>query len=503
MRRRAFLGSAAAALAGAVLPRRGFTANTPVPRGVPAVSRTGKELLLPKADVEDLRRSLWGTVLLRDDDGYDAARRIWNGAIDRKPALIARCFNTADVMRAVQFAAAHDVLVAVRAGGHSSAGKSMCDGGLVIDLSAMREVRVDPVRRVARVQGGALLGDLDRAAQAHGLACTAGTVSHTGVGGLTLGGGLGHLGRQYGLTIDHLLGAEVVTAKGERVTASDDENADLFWGVRGGGGNFGVATSFEFKLHPFGTTIHRGRLAYPLPLARRVLQFLAEYATQLPDESTLESALVSLPDNRRILTVTLLHAGSIDAAERHMDAFKAVATPAMHSLETVPYLDLQSEDDAQFAAGQHAYLKAGFIRALSDDTIDAMLAGIEAATLPVAQVIAFPQLGGAISRVDARATAFAHRDAAYAGIIALIWQDPSLTEALLAWARATWKRIEPSARGAYVNFLSADDPHARVRESYGINFERMVELKNKYDPSNLFRLNANVEPTKQGGQPTS
>jgi FAD/FMN-containing dehydrogenase len=401
-------------------------------------------------------------------------------------------------MQAVQFAAAHDVLVAVRAGGHSAAGKSVCDGGLMIDLSAMREVKVDPARRIARVQGGALLADLDRAAQAHGLVCTAGTVSHTGIGGLTLGGGFGHLARQYGLTIDHLRVAEVVTAKGERYSASADDNPDLFWGVRGGGGNFGIVTSFEFNLHAFGTTIQRGQLVYPFPLARRVLQFLSQYAMELPDETTLESALVSTPKNERILSVTILHAGSLEGAERHLNAFKAVAAPAAHELKTMSYLDLQSEDDVRFGPGQNAYLKAGFMREMTEQSINAMLASMEEATLPVAQAIAFPQFGGAISRIDARATAFAHRDAASAVIIPLIWQDPSLSDALLSWGRAAWKRIEPSTRGTYVNFLVADDPQGRIRESYGINFERMIELKNKYDPTNLFRLNANVEPTTRG-----
>lgn len=499
MRRRAFLSSAAATLAAAIVPGRGFAAHNPVLRDVPAISRVGKEIVLPKADIEDLRRALAGSLLLREDEGYDVARRIWNGAIDRKPALIARCSTTTDVMHAVQFAAAHDVLVAVRAGGHSSSGKSMCDGGLVIDLSAMREVNVDPVRRIASVQGGALLADLDRAAQAHGLVCTAGTVSHTGIGGLTLGGGFGHLARLYGLTIDHLRAAEVVTAKGARHLASADENPDLFWGVRGGGGNLGIVTSFEFNLHAFGTTIQRAQLVYPFARARRTLQFLSQYAKQLPDETTLETALVSTPSNERILSVTILHAGTIEAAERHMNAFRAAETPVAHELQTVSYLDLQSEDDVRFGPGQNAYLKAGFIHALTDDTIDAMLSSIEEATLPVAQAIAFPQFGGAIARVDARATAFAHRDTAYAVIIPLIWQDPSLADALLSWGRAAWKRVEPSTRGTYVKFLAADDPQSRIRESYGINLERMVELKNKYDPTNLFRLNANVEPTADAG----
>ncbi len=482
-----------------MLPGRGFATNTPVLRDLPAVSGTGKEILLPKADVEQLRRSLAGSLLLREDEGYDAARRIWNGAIDRKPALIARCANTADVMQTVQFAAAHDVLVAVRAGGHSSSGKSVCDDGLMIDLSAMREVKVDPARRVARVQGGALLSDLDRAAQAHGLVCTAGTVSHTGIGGLTLGGGMGHLARQYGLTIDHLRAAEVVTAKGARLHASDDDNPDLFWGVRGGGGNFGIVTSFEFNLHKFGTTIQRAQLVYPLPMARRMMKFLSQYADELPDETTLESALVSTPDNQRILSISILHAGPIEVAERHLNAFKAVASPVAHELKTMSYLDLQTEDDVRYGPGQNAYLKAGLIRALTDEPIDAMLANIEEATLPTAQAIAFLQLGGAISRVDARATAYAHRDAAYAIVMPIVWQDPSLSDAILSWEHSAWKRVEPLTRGTYVNFLAADDPKRRVRDSYGINFERMIELKNKYDPSNLFRLNANVEPTARGG----
>lgn len=497
MKRRAFVTAAAASIGHAALLSSYRAFGRPPGRvdRVQAITGSGREFYLTRTDIAQLRGRLRGPLLLQEDAGYDDARRIWNAAFDRKPALIVRCAGAADVVASVQFAKAHDLLVAVRCGGHSSGGKSVCDHGLMIDLSSMRSVRVDPARRTARVEGGALLGDLDREALAFGLVTTTGTVSHTGVGGLTLGGGLGHLGRQFGLTIDNLLAADMVPANGQLTHVSDTQSADLFWGIRGGGGNFGVVTSFEFRLHEFDGSINSGHLIYPLAQAKQVLRFLAQYAAQQPDHVTFSPTLISTPDNQRILDISLLHTGHPEAAERVLRPIAAAAKPTSRQLETLSYLKLQTKNDVETMHGQHGYLKSGFARALDDALIDAAIASIEDARLPIAQVLALPQLGGAIARVAPQATAFPHRDAAYMVLITAMWRDPALSNEVLGWARSTWARVQPATRGVYVNFLTGEDEPSRTRESYGLNFERLVQLKSKYDRTNLFRLNANIEPT--------
>lgn len=490
MRRRTFCQATAAALASI-----SYQVGSASTVDVSAVTGAGKPIVLSRADVEQLRRALTGPLLLRGDDGYDSARRVWNSGIDRRPALIARCKNARDVVQVVRFAKAHALLTAVRCGGHSSAGKSVCDDGIMLDLSLMRSVTIDAAARTAKVEGGALLGDLDRASQAHGLATTTGTVSHTGVGGLTLGGGMGHLGRKFGLTIDNLLSVDIVTADGKLLHANARENADLFWAVRGGGGNFGVATAFEFRLHEFGTEIVTGSLVYPWPAARKVLAFLEGYRKALPDEATVTPVMLKTPDGARILVLGMHHAGSVAAADDLLAPLRNVANPVKSEpVKSIPYLALQTQSDDASAKLVHGYLKSGFINALDEKFIEAVISAVDDPATPPLTPIILPQVGGAISRVDAAATAFPHRNAAYAVLFDLRWEDRAQSDRMVAWARAAWKRLEPSMRGVYVNFTSSDDAQMRIRETYGANYERLAMLKKKYDPTNLFRLNANIDP---------
>jgi len=494
MRRRTFVQAGAVALASTSLPfSTAFAAANPVAADVPAVTGDGKAIVLKRAEVGELRAALSGPLLLKGDEGYEQARRVWNSAIDRKPALIARCKSAKDVIKAVQLAKGHDLLVAVRCGGHSSSGKSVCDNGLMIDLSLMRGVVVDPRTLTAKAEGGALLGDLDKASQAHGLATTAGTVSHTGVGGLTLGGGMGHLARKYGLTIDNLLAADVVTAQGKLLRASATENPDLFWAIRGGGGNFGVVTSFEFRLHPFGTQIYTSQLIYPLPLARKMLDFLGEYAPTLPDDANITPVLLATPDGNRILVLNGHHTTSAAGVEMMFAPLRKLTPPVNDpKVTTTSYLEMQTRSDQATAQRVEGYLKSGLVEKLDPAFNEAMVAAIADETTPTSMPITLPQVGGAIARVDPRATAFAHRDAGYAVLFNLHWTDPAQSDRIVAWARATWKRIEPSMRGVYVNFTSTEDAEQRLRETYGVNYERLVQLKKKYDPTNLFRLNVNL-----------
>lgn len=477
MQRREFCAAATAALTVASV---GLAASPP-PRQV---------------DIAPLRKSFRGPLLTPGDEGYDQARQVWNASIDRKPALIARCLDAEDVRAAVNFGRDQGLLIAVRCGGHSSAGNSVCDDGLMIDLSLMRAVRVEPARNAATVEGGALLGDFDRAAQVHGLATTTGTVSHTGVGGLTLGGGMGHLGRKYGLTIDSLLSADVVTADGKLLHASERENEDLFWGLRGGGGNFGIVTRFEFRVHPLGTRVAAAELIYPWPLARNALDFLAEQGPDLPDDATISPALVRTPSDMRFLSVGMHHFGPHDEAEKLLADMKAAVPPVNQPrLAVIPYLDYQSRFDEVAARRVHGYLKSGFIKSLSPAFIEAAMAAVEDPATPPLQPLIMVQMGGAIARIAPSATAFAHRDAAYAVLMDMRWDEAAQSEANVAWARKTWSSIEPAMRGGvYVNFTSGEDAQQRIREAYGPNYARMLELKRKFDPHNLFRLNANVDP---------
>jgi len=495
MRRRQFLRSTLATVPAALLPYGKLFAagEAGVVNDVEAVTNSGKQVILKGADVKDLAARLRGDLLLRDSAGYDAARRVWNAAFDRHPALIARCTGAADVMEAVKFAAVNQLLVSVRGGGHSLSGQSVCEKGLMIDLSQMNGVRIDPLRKVALVEGGALLGALDREALALGLATTAGTVSHTGVGGLTLGGGFGRLCRRFGLSCDNVRGIDLVTADGEFLNANNQQNPDLFWGLRGGGGNFGVATSFEFQLHPVDPVMFGGDLMFAWNDAADVLKFFFDFAKQAPDELNADVAAVRLPNDQRFVSFDICYSGPRDQAEKVLAPLRQFRKPILDKLGPAPYVTLQSSSDVATEHGHRYYIKAGFIQKATPAFIDTMIGIVSDANLPQVQVVSVPQGGGAIARVKPNATAFAQRAADHNAFVYTRWDDPAQNDAVAAWIKSAWARLEPHTHGFYVNEFNAED-QARLSTTYGGNFARLAEVKAKYDPGNLFRLNANIAP---------
>ena len=455
------------------------------------------------AELEVLRERFRGQLLRPGDDGYDETRAIWNGAIDRRPALIARCTGIADVCAAVRFARERDLLVAVRGGGHGVAGQAVCDDGLMIDLSPMKGISVDPETRTARAEAGVLLGELDEATQALGLATTAGIVTHTGIAGLTLGGGIGWLMRKFGVTVDNLLSADLVTASGELVHASEDENTDLFWGLRGGGGNFGIATSFEYRLHPVGPTVLAGPVYYPLEEAREVLRRYRDVVAGAPDELTTILNLRMAPPlgflpaelhGRPVAVVAACYAGPVEAGEKVVQPLRELGTVLFDALGPKPYLELQRMFDASVPHGWHYYWKTWELPPFSDGAIDTLVEHSFAVPTSRSYTIIF-QLGGAISRVGEDDTAYPQRDAAFNVNINTVWLPGDEAEGPIAWARDFHSALESSAGGrAYVNFLG-DEAQDRVRAAYGAEkYERLATLKRKYDPTNVFRLNQNIRP---------
>jgi FAD/FMN-containing dehydrogenase len=502
MTRREFARAAVAAAAAATTSRAwsncapGFTPakESGTIDDVDALSTCNKPIVLRGNEIRDFAARLRGDLLLASSAGYDGARRVWNGAFDRRPALIARCTGTADVMEAVKFASVRQLLVAVRGGGHSLSGQSVCEKGLMIDLSPMNSARVDARRRIATVDGGALLGALDREALVHGLATTAGTVSHTGVGGLTLGGGFGRLGRRFGLTCDNVRSIDLVTADGKLVTASREENKDLFWGLRGGGGNFGVATSFEFQLHPVDPIMLGGDLMYSFEDAPVVLQHYLELAPDAPDELNMDVSLVRLPNDTRFMLIDVCYSGPHARGEKLLASLRRIRKPIRDTVAPTPYVKLQTSGDEGSAHGHRYYVKGGFVQKSNAALRDAMLAAIAEAKLPVVHAVVLPQGGGAIARVKPTATAFLQRTADHNVFLFSRWDDPAQSEAVADWTRAIWRKVEPHTRGFYVNEYAADDA-LRVVGTYGANYPRLVALKDRYDPNNLFRMNANVLPT--------
>jgi FAD/FMN-containing dehydrogenase len=454
--------------------------------------------------LERLRSSVSGPVISPEDEGYDDARRIWNGAIDRRPAYIARCTGVADVVAAVRFARERDLEVAVRSGGHGVGGHALCNGGLVIDLSPMKGIRVDPVARTARAEAGVLWGELDRETQLLGLATVGGIVTHTGIAGLTLGGGLGWLMRKHGATVDNLVSADLVTAEGELVSASEDENPDLFWGIRGGGGNFGIVTSFEYQLHPVGPDLLAGPIFYPLPEAPDVLRFYRDFIADAPDELTtifdlsVPPPLPSLPEEvhgKPVVMVGACYAGAPDEGADVVRPLKQFGRPLADLLEPKPYTVLQSMFDPLVPHGWHRYWKSVELPPLTDGAIDTLVEHASALTSPKSYCIVF-QLGGALGRVAEGKTAFSQRDTAHNVNINAVWtEDDPDDDRHIGWARDFFDALQPHAGDfVYVNFLG-DEGADRVRQAYGPgNYERLVELKRAYDPTNLFRLNQNIAP---------
>jgi FAD/FMN-containing dehydrogenase len=449
---------------------------------------------LDEATIQDFRVGLRGQVILPGDADYDNARKVWNGMIDRRPALIARCDGVGDVSKAIRFARDQHLLLAVRGGGHNVAGAGTCDGGLVIDLSHMKAVQIDSERRTARVEPGATWKEFDQEAQKYGLATTGGLISSTGVAGFTLGGGIGWLVRKHGLACDNLISAEVVIASGQLVRASAGENSDLYWGLRGGGGNFGVVTAFEFALHPVSTVVG-GMVAHPLPRAREVLEFYRHFIATAPDELTTIVMFGTEPEGHQIIGIAACYAGPMEQGTEVIRPLKEFGPPVMDVMGPLPYTALQQAHDPTAPAGLQNYWKAAFLQDLSDEAIDAMIEYATNATSPLS-MIGLYQLGGAMNRVAADATAFGHRDSGFVVNIVGIWPTPVDNDKHIDWARGLFAALQPYAHGAYINFLG-DEGEARVRAAYGPHYERLVALKNKYDPTNLFRLNQNIPPAFQ------
>jgi FAD binding domain/Berberine and berberine like len=457
------------------------------------------------AELDELREfedSLGGQLTRPADAGYDEQRKIWNGSIDRRPALIVRCAGVGDVIAAVRFAREQGLLVALRSGGHSYPGLSVCDAGMVIDLGQMKGIRVDPEARTARAQAGVLLGELDREAQAFGLAVPAGIVTHTGLAGLTLGGGIGWLERKYGLTIDQLLSVDLVTAEGEFVKASETENPDLFWGVRGGGGNFGIVTEFEFRLNPVGPTVLAGPIVWAMEDSPKVLRFYRDWITGLPDDLTtivtfrrmLPSPLVpSELHGKPVVIVACCYAGSLDEGEEVLRPLRGFGSPLLDMCGPKPYVAHQGSLDPAFPHGWWYYIRSCNLAQLDDDVVDTMADhGLRIAS-PLT-VFSIFQLGGAVARVGEDEAAFTGRNAGHTVNVIGITNTAEGFDPEREWARGLWSALEPHHQNVYVNFLM-EEGEERVRQAYGgEKYDRLKALKRKYDPGNFFRLNQNISP---------
>jgi len=445
--------------------------------------------------VDGLRAAFSGSVLLPGDDGYDDARRVHNGLIDRNPALIARCIGTADVVDAIRFARENGLEVTVRGGGHNVAGRAVADGAVMVDLSLMKGIYVDEDARTVRAQGGVLWGELNRETAVHGLAVTGGVISTTGIAGLTLGGGLGWLMTKYGLAIDNLLSVDLVTADGDVIAASTSENPDLFWALRGGGGNFGVATSFEYRLHPLRTVVG-GIVAHPFPAARDLLRFVQEFTRELPDELMIAAGLVHAPDGSgmKLGAVVVCHCGAEEQANEDLKPLLEFGEPAMVEVGPMPYPVLNTILDAAFP--QHAlnYWKSSFLRDLEDDVIDLMVASFEAAPSPMSGMI-LEHFHGAVSRIGETETAWPHRTPGFNLVITGEWTDPAATDENVAWVRALYSGLQPYVSGRrYVNYFDTDESDDAIQAAYGPNYERLTRIKATYDPENVFRHNQNIPP---------
>ena len=437
-----------------------------------------------------------GQVLKPADAGYDEARRVHNGMVDKRPALIARCHGVADVIDAVNLTAKLGLEVAVRGGGHNVAGCATIDGGVMIDLSLMKGIHVDPANRTVRAQGGVTWAELNRETQIHGLAVTGGVVSSTGIAGLTLGGGLGWLMGKYGLTLDNLRSVEIVMADGKWLRVSKDEEPDLFWALRGGGGNFGVATSFEYQLHPVGPIVTGGVIAHPFDCARDLLRFFRDCTASLPDEHMIFGGLIHAPDGSgtKLAVMVTCHCGSPADGEKAMQALKRFGSPAMDALAPMPYCQLNGMLDAAYPKGALNYWKSSFLAQLSDDAIDTMIACFADCPTPMGQLL-MEHFHGAVTRVGISDTAFPHRTAGYNFLVLGEWMKQADNERCIAWTRATYAKMQPffgSAR--YVNYLDDDDLREPVAAAYGPNYRRLQQIKSKYDPKNFFQTNQNIRP---------
>lgn len=473
--------------------------------GLRVTASGGGEVVLEEAAVEAFKARLRGALLRSSDDGYDEARAIWNGMIDKRPALIVRCTGAADVVDAVNFARTHNLLLAVRGGGHNVAGNAVCDGGLMIDLSLMRGVRVDPGERRAWAQGGATWGDLDRETQAFGLAAPGGVVSTTGIAGLTLGGGFGWLRRKHGLSIDNLHSVDIVTADGHFRRASEKEHADLFWAVRGGGGNFGVVTGFEFRLHPVGPEVMLAAAMYPVAQAAAFAPKWRAFMAKAPDEVSSQMAFWNVPDieafpaharGQPVVIFAAVYAGPVKEGQRILQPLREFGTPLVDLSGPTPFTAVQRSFDPFFPKGAlQYYWKSIYLSSLGDEVIAAIAAAAAKRPSPKTLINVW-SMGGAMSRVPAGDTAFGDRSAAFMLEISSTWEGAKDAERNIAWTRDFWAGMKRfSGGGLYLNFPGlGEEREDLVRAAYGANYERLVALKGKYDPQNLFRLNQNIKP---------
>jgi FAD/FMN-containing dehydrogenase len=498
MNRRRFVQSALAAAVAAALPISRndaaiLSGSMSVDADVNAITGAGAEVTLKRAMVQELGDSLRGNLLLPGHEAYEEARRVLNASIDKHPAIIVQPKGTADVKNAVDFARESSLLVAVKCGGHSPSGKSTCDGGMMIDLSLLRSVRVDPQRRIAQVSGGSWLGDMDHDTMNFGLVTTAGTVSHTGVGGLTLGGGFGRVARRFGLAVDNVRGVELVTADGKFVRAYPDENPDLYWGVRGGGGNFGVATNFEFQLHPMQRQVVGGTIIFPMSEAKQILNFYAEYSASAPDELYMDGGLISSPGQSAGAMIHICYSGPMSKAEKIVAPIRKAGTPVFDDIAPIDYVALQKSGDIDDPRARGAWMKSGFVSEITPAMIDAIVDGFEEHPERGMNVI-WQHAGGAINRVATDATAFAHRYVKHDTLFLMDWAIGVDPAPHIQWLREYFATVKPFTHGFYTNDVM-DESQRAVNRNYQGNYDRLVALKNKYDPSNLFHLNANIVPT--------
>ncbi len=474
--------------------------------GVQMMTATGSRTAVEDAAVNQLRLALLGKLLGAGDEGYEERRKIYNAMIDKRPALIAVCAGATDVIECVRFVRSHGLLVSIRGGGHNVAGDAICEGGFVVDLSGMKNIGIDPVARTVRVEAGLTWKEVNHELQAFGLGATGGVIGTTGVAGLTLGGGLGWLVRKHGLACDNLLSVDLVTADGTLLRASETENADLFWGLRGGGGNFGIATSFEFRVHPAGIVL-AGLLAHPIAQAREFLRSWRDFEATAPEEWTAGAVLLTAPPapfvprelhGAPVAAIAGVYAGPVKKGEDALRPLREFGPPALDMIQPMPYSAAQTMIDAMYPQGFHNYWKAQYLPAISDQLIDILVERFARVPSPMTSIVLEHNGDGAVNQVAQDATAFGYRDHSYILIIMSMWANPADSDRNISWTRELYDAVNPFTRyGVYVNYLGVEGEE-RVKEAYGANYDRLITLKNKYDPTNLFRMNQNIKPQVVG-----
>ena len=497
MKRRTFINSALAAAAltspaGRLLATA--HAGSAIASDINAIRLDGSETTIEKAVLNELAGALNGNLLLPSSEGYDAARKVWNGMVQKRPALIVQCTNATDIANTVNLARDYNLLTSIRGGGHSIAGKAIAEGGLTIDCSPMQNVSVDPEARSALVGSGVLLAGVDEATQVYGLATPAGVVSHTGAAGLTLGGGFGKLSRTHGLTSDNVRSIELVTPDGEFRRATVSENPDLFWGLRGAGANFGVVTQFEYQLHPVGTEFLHGAVMHPITNAKDVVAFWGDLLTKVPNEVDMSCSVIMFPNGKGFVSTSGFYMGDPADGEKALEPLTKFGKPMAVNFKVKKYIDIQKETDRNVPHGQQYYQKTGFFTEIGPGLAE-VIGEMTANPKPFTQTINFTQVGGLINELAPDATAYPNREAEVSMVMGGGWPKPvDEEEAWIDMIRADWKKVKPFTSGLYNNNWMGDDPDARIHDNFGSNYERLVEIKTKYDPTNLFRLNANVKP---------